>query len=371
MEDEDDTGTEQDGAQSGAASAKEMMAGAQTPGADDGFKAEIIDELGYDPFDDEAAEPAAGEEKSSEEDEDGLTKEDLKVAGESKEDEEEQEEESDEDESKEEKDSESDEDLKGLPEDVQARINKRIGKSVRKQREAEERAEAAEAEKQDLQERLDALEQDSAETQAGVAASRLGVSEVFLAETEAKIDAYERRLEQVEDFCETHKDDGYEGTGTEDDPSFTAAEIRARLRQVQRELRRDVPRARELLTKQQARDAAAKKLYPELGDSKSDVSLELRRMKRMLPGLRMLPGAALLVADMLAGRKAREAAAKAPGKNGKKRAAAGKPKPQQPTAGKTAGPRSVDRGKPKGKTIDDKFAEGEYSDEALAAAFED
>jgi len=245
-----------------------------------------------------------------------------------------------------------------LPPEVQEKVDRRIGKEVARRKEAEELLEAERTLSKELTAKVSDLETKGREGPAGSGTE----NRLLLADSEAELEKREDFLWRVEEFCEENRD-GYEGKGTDQDPSYTAEEIRTRLLQVRRERERDLPRAREMLKRRAAFEAVTREAYPELADPRSDLSAEANRVLARVPGLKALPDYKLVLGDLLAGRKAREVK-----KTGPARVA---PKPPPAPAAPTP-PRSgvQGTGKPKGKSTFETFADGEFSEEALAKGFD-
>jgi hypothetical protein len=128
--------------------------------------------------------------------------------------------------------------IKGLPEEAQQAVNRRIGKVVAREKAAIERAEAAEAE----------LATAKGNLEGGVPelAKRLGLSADLVTKDEAQVVEESRKLRAQRDWCREHDGRDYEGDGTAGDPSVTAATIRKELIRIENRLDEIGPRAREI-----------------------------------------------------------------------------------------------------------------------------
>lgn len=147
--------------------------------------------------------------------------------------------------------------IKGLPAEVQEKINRKIGKTVAKRKAAEERAAAAEAERDMLKSKVSEFE---AKSVADVAASitKLGLPESYVSSAEAKLILEEETLKESRAFCRAHRG-GYIASGEGDDTrSFTEEQVAARLDQVLDRLTEIGPEA------SAARKRAAKQLKEDL-----------------------------------------------------------------------------------------------------------
>jgi hypothetical protein len=236
-----------------------------------------------------------------------------------------------------------------LTPEQQARVDARIGKEVRRRKEAEE-------ERTEARERVAELETQVAELRRGATAQ--DGPAVMQAQSEDEIEQREEFLQEVIDFCEENR-----GQDVFDEEkgavAYTADQVADRLRQARRELRM-IPRARKALEQRQQEDAEAAKVWPDLGDPSTELSKAVKAVLRDVPQLAVVPKARLLVADALAMRKQREKA----GKGAVSRPAA--PAAPTPTAG-NRGPADSRSGK---KKSFETFAQSGYSEDALAAALD-
>lgn len=227
----------------------------------------------------------------------------------------------------------SDEEKAQLKQATQERITKKINKAHAERAEAIERAEAVELERDELAERNEALQSQLDAVDVNEAAAASGVSDLFLVENEAALDARADKLQQgvdaLDDWLDSHDRD--EVMTLQDGAEYSYADVKARRRGLNRSLARDVPKARKVLERRAVADATARKHYPNLFKSSSAEHVEMQRLLRTVPGLRALPDAKLLVGRMLAGKGIE-------GKTSAPKAAAKKPKPTAPKPPKSATP---------------------------------
>jgi hypothetical protein len=255
-----------------------------------------------------------------------------------------------------------DPDRKKLSPELQKVFDKRIGELTGKTKRAEEALEHERTRATELDARVKEQEQELLDLRKGGAAQAAGVPKVFLAASEEELQAREDYLWGVEQFCRRHES-GYEGDGTETNPSVSADEIRERLLAVQEERQRYLPKARDMVRERQKLAVTVKTVYPELLDPKSEDHKQMEKILRAYPAMRTRPDVELLVGDLLAGKRAREA--KAAGKKPAPRPAPSVPMGATP-AGTKGGP--MDKGKPKTEGRAERFAQGGHTDEALAEA---
>lgn len=197
-------------------------------------------------------------------------------------------------------------DLKKLPEPVrktvQAILDKRIGRITAK----------TAAEKQALEQRAAQLESELAEAKEaakGQPARATVVEKVhplLLDPSEDAIGKYLGDVEKFEDWAADHED-GYEPSAEEIAQGYqpaTKAEIRQRLRALQRERDKLVPQAREILTQRATADAEARKLLPAFFDATKPEYQAARTLLREQPELKRFPDYMTRAAEIVLGRKA-------------------------------------------------------------------
>lgn len=225
---------------------------------------------------------------------------------------------------------------------TQEAVDRRIGKEVARRKEAEETLATERAEKSQLILEKERLEEEmrDIETSGAVGA---GIHPAMLAASESELQKREAYLWEVERFCQQHTDEGF--TSEDGKTEYTAKQVRARLLEVQEERMRILPAAREALRARAAAEAEAAKVYPVMKDPASPEALEAKRVLRKYPVLKLMPDHLMFIADALAGRKARQTAAKAtPAKAAPKAPAVpGKstPKPATPPPKKSTRDESV------------------------------
>jgi len=183
-----------------------------------------------------------------------------------------------------------------LPPNVAAAVNRRIGKITREKKEAQEALAEREAELETLQERAAASQ----------AAAAVGVHPLLAAESEADIEKREGEILSFRKWARKNPDGGKFG-----EEELGAFEMQERLAEMDDELLVMVPRARKLVAARARMDAIAVREYPNLADRKSPDRMTMESVFAMVPGLRALPNAKVIVGDMIAGEKLRLAKAKA------------------------------------------------------------
>lgn len=225
-----------------------------------------------------------------------------------------------EEESAESEDEIAEDEVKGLTEEGRAAVNKRIGKVVAQRNEARERAEALEQQVGDLQEQVDKpVRQQIAQV--------LGVDPMFTAQSDQELSDSESHWWQVKRFTEQHmhKEDGF--TDEQSGQTFTREQLQARHAQADEMLMRGLPQARQLFEQRKQCIETAKEAYPDLFKAGTAEAKVRANALKSIPGLAQLPNADILIGDMIAGQKAREAAE---GKNDKANTKVGsKKKPEK------------------------------------------
>lgn len=138
------------------------------------------------------------------------------------------------------------EDIKGLTDEAQAAVNRRIGKVVAREKAAIARADAAEAE----------LGASKGKLEGGLPelVKRLGLHSDLVDKSEAEVIDRYGKLRAQRNWCRQHED-GYEGAGG-NDPSIDAKTVRQRLVQIEDELEDIGGTAKEIQTRadKQARE---------------------------------------------------------------------------------------------------------------------
>lgn len=184
-----------------------------------------------------------------------------------------------------------------LPPEVQKALDKRIGKEVRKRKELEEQMALRDSRIADLEAELDAAKS------GGSVPVPADVHPLMLVDSEADVQAFVKKTDEMLDWLEDHRDEGYE---PEEGEGYTPAQIRKRIREIERERASVVPAAKDRLTTLSKAREDARSAYPELAKADSELSLELRKLVREQPALKLLPDWPLRLADMLNGAKLRQ-----------------------------------------------------------------
>lgn len=161
--------------------------------------------------------------------------------------------------------------VEGLTEKGREKINRKIGKMVRKRHEAEEARTAAETKATEAEARAEKAEK-ALESKMLESAFAMGLAPEYVTEEESKLLSRAEYLEESRAFLLEHFD-GYEGSDEKNDPSYTAPQIRARYAEVDRELQKVGPKAaalKESRTKQMLEHMKVGRLLAEKGISLED-----------------------------------------------------------------------------------------------------
>jgi hypothetical protein len=248
--------------------------------------------------------------------------------------------------------------IKGIGPELAAKIQRRIDKIHARGKEAEKaavaRAEKAEAE----------LARRGTSEPAELPR---GASPIHMAETEAELETLDAKLKQQEDVLFENLD-GYESEDGQ--TTFSAKEVRARHREVQRLRQEELPRARERVRQRAKVDQIlVREHYPELLDAKSEASQARERILKSFPGLKSHPFVNVIIGQLLAGEKALREKIAAKGKKPDERTPAPPRVPSEPA------PSRREPAAPK-KTVTassnrvNKFIEGGGTEAALAEAID-
>jgi hypothetical protein len=252
-----------------------------------------------------------------------------------------------------------------LSPEIQAVLDKRIGKEVAKRKALEDQVSAeqaakaaAETERDELRARLET---------AGVKPVT-GNTELF-ASPEA-LDAREAKVWDLLEFARQHSD-GFDGDEKNGIPAYTAEQMREAATRYERELFREIPKAKAVLAQRAQFDAAVTAVeYPALLDPKSQDARIAEHFLRKFPALRMEPDVMVLIGDMLAGERARNAKVAAAGAKPvavKAKTVVGKTVVAAPAGQPVAGLRAE---KPVDKLNMANLAKRGFSAEALAEALD-
>lgn len=175
--------------------------------------------------------------------------------------------------------------------------------------------------------------------------------------------------------------DGVEGSADGKQRAFTKEQVRARYSEIKEARENLIPLARQTLQHRQQAEARARKEYPELFKASTPDRKVLQSLLKQYPGLKVIfPDVWTVVRDALEGQRAREARAKAKGKNlpsargtnGTNGARKHLPRAARPggsAAGGLAAAAGKGKGKKGGELIDmTKFMDGGGDKAALVAA---
>lgn len=210
--------------------------------------------------------------------------------------------------------------IKGISPELAAKIQRRIDKVHARGKEAEKtalaRAEKAEAE---LARRG---------TSEPAAAAPQGMHPIHLAETEAELEQIEAKLKQHEDVLFENLD-GWESEDGQ--TTYTAKEVRARHREVQRIRQEELPKARARIQQRAKVDQSlVREHYPELLDAKSEASQARDRILKSFPELKRHPFVNVIIGQLLAGEKALREKIASKGKKPEERTPAAPRVPSEP-----------------------------------------
>ena len=221
-----------------------------------------------------------------------------------------------------------------LPEKYQKILEREIGRKVAKFHEKEEQ----------LQSRIEELER-GAQSAKRAAAGDQTVALDAVEMTPEQLDAYEDRLQGLIDFCEMNPD-GYEADPEDkNDRNLSAEQIR-KAKVMNSRLLRQIPALRQMQVQRTQAFVVAEQEYPNLKAGAEDRKIYDLFCEKV-PGFRRIPNGLIMVGDMLAGERARQAkketaSGKARETEGKKPAPIAKPLPgtasgKKPSVAKVAG----------------------------------
>jgi hypothetical protein len=177
-----------------------------------------------------------------------------------------------------------------------------------------------------------------------IRAGRFGEA-ILQAGSPRDLDAVEERLQQVEDWALDNEGGVVEEKDGEEVVKYSKAQVRGVLRDARAGLRA-VEGRRSFFASQARMDADAVKAYPDLGDEDSGLARGVEAVLRARPALaREVPDIRLFLADAIAGRRARLAAAKGGKRIGKPSVRQGAIGQKPPSGGARAG---------RGRMADDK-----------------
>ena len=186
-----------------------------------------------------------------------------------------------------------------LPKGVQKRINKLTAL----RREAEEARDAATAEREQQAQEMATLRAQLGQATVNGAA-QFGASRMAAMQSEQELEAHAGRLMQIKGLLAQNAD-GYESE--DGNISLSAEDVKTKLLAIDRELMVDYPKAVRQMGQRQQANAAAATVYPDLFGKDGAPAATLQGALLHVPGLAVLPNAAFLVGDMLAGERLRNA----------------------------------------------------------------
>ncbi len=186
-----------------------------------------------------------------------------------------------------------------LPKGVQKRINRLTAL----RREAEEARDASAAEHERVSGEIVALRGQLEQATVDGAVS-LGSSRMAAIQSERELEAYAGRLMQIKGLL-SQNPDGYESE--DGNVSLSAPEVQQKLLAIDQQLMVDYPRAVRVMGQRLQANAAAAQVYPDLFGKDGSAAPALSGALMHVPGLAVLPNAAVLVGDMLAGERLRNA----------------------------------------------------------------
>lgn len=197
----------------------------------------------------------------------------------------------------------TDADAKGLSAEGRALVNKRIGKVIAQRNEARERAAALEQQIGQLRDQVD-------KPVRAQIAQALNVDPMFLAQSDQEIADSESHWWKVKQFTEQHmhREDGY--TDEQSGRTFSREQLLARHAQADEMLMRGLPQARQVFEQRKQCVEVAQAAYPDLYKAGTPEAQVRSNALRTIPGLAQLPNADILIGDMIAGQRLREAAKK-------------------------------------------------------------
>lgn len=226
----------------------------------------------------------------------------------------------------------------GLTADVQASVDKRIGKEVRKRKEALEAKEAAESEAAELRQKLEEAEARAKEAGDAMADFVPPPTEANPFANLNSLEDIQKEMLRAEQTLEWAEDnpDGALLTTDEGEREFTSEDVREIKKKASRALRRQLPEQQAYLQARDSLEPQALESYPWWKDKASSEFQSAMQLLRQMPELARFPDYKFVVGDYLAGRGLRE---NLPAKQAAAKVA--KKAPSQPTA-PTAEPAPID-----------------------------
>jgi len=179
-----------------------------------------------------------------------------------------------------------------LSPEIQAAVDKRIGKEVAKRKDLEGKLQAAEA-------RLASLE--TKQTDGGTKFKGILGKDLTVL-TESELVGYEADIRELRRWARRHIETGY--TNEKDGISFSAEEIADRMETIEEVLEERIPKARGQAAKRKEADERAQKAFPALFDAESPDHETAEALLKAVPELRRIPEYRMLIGHMIAGAKA-------------------------------------------------------------------
>lgn len=241
---------------------------------------------------------------------------------------------------------------KDLPPEIQAAVDRRIGKEVAKRKDLEARLQTATAKLSVLEAKI--TESPAVESRSGILGRDLTTMD------DGALEQYEDEIRKLHRWARRYQATGFESEDGQ--TKFTAAEIQDRLEQVEEVLESKIPKAKAGMGRRKEADDKARKAFPAMFDPTSADAVEAEGLLKMVPELRRVPEYRILIGAMLEGFRAL-----------KKRAPAKQPAPAIPIPGNKPSPsipgsRAI-ASKP-GEAVR-KYVEGGQTMDALAGVMKD
>lgn len=212
--------------------------------------------------------------------------------------------------------------IEGIPPEVQARIDKRLGKLTARAKTAEERVQSLEAENATLKQQATQPAAQPIPEHPLVEAKDIGAIEQHEGRLVAWIDQLQAAVDRAQDEGVAEIEDG--------ERTFKVADVRAKIREYQRELNSVIPRAKQVVAQRQQSDAKTREIFPEVFDSTKPEFQAVEQILRNDPFMRRHPNGRFVAALIVEGQKALQARMKPAAQTPKKPVAPAKPAPRLP-----------------------------------------
>jgi hypothetical protein len=194
---------------------------------------------------------------------------------------------------------EVDGDEDGLNADVQASVDKRIGKEVRKRKEALEAKEAAESKVTELKAQLEQAE-SAVDAANDFAAPKTEANPYADLNTLEEVETQMMRAEQMMEWAEDNPDGALVET-KEGQQEYTAEEVREIKKRASRALRRQLPEQQGYIQSRDHLEPVVLDAYPWWKDKASSEFQSASQVLRNMPELARFPDYKLVVGDYLNG----------------------------------------------------------------------